>query len=70
MKKYLLGLLFSLLSLFGLSAQAAIDTAAAVAGIADVGIALAAIIAALMAMALSIYGINAVYKFINRKSGS
>lgn len=70
MKKYLLGLLFSLLSLFGLSAQAAIDTTAAVAGIADVGIALAAIIAALMAMALSIYGINAVYKFINRKSGS
>lgn len=70
MKNYILGLLVTLFSFFATSAHAVIDVSAATNGIGDVQTALLAIIGALLAMAMAIYGINAVYNFMKRKSGT
>ena len=45
------------------------NTALIVFSIGEVSAALIAIIAALLSMAILIFGINSVYKFVDRKSG-
>ena len=70
MKKYLSGFLFAALSMFGLAANAAIDVTAATTGIADAGLAILAVLAALLALSVSVYGVKKVYDFMSRKSGA
>lgn len=51
-------------------ANAVIDITAATGGIADAGVAILAIIAALLAMSVSIFGLAKAYGFIKRKAGA
>lgn len=51
-------------------AQAAIDITTATTGIADAGVALLALVGALMALSVSIFGIVKVYAFISKKAGA
>ena len=69
MKNYLSGLLFAALSMFGLAANAVIDVTAATTGISDAGVAILAVLAALLALSVSVYGVKKVYDFMSRKSG-
>jgi len=69
MKKYLLGLFASVFSLLAGSAFAVIDVTAATTGISDASTAILAVIAALMTLATTVYGIMMVYRFVSKKSG-
>lgn len=51
------------------SQAAAIDVSAATAGIAEAGVAILAVLGALLAMSVSLFGLGKVYAFIRRKSG-
>lgn len=51
------------------SAHAVIDITAVTGGITDASVALVAIIGALMALSVGIFGIAKVYGFIKRKAG-
>lgn len=51
-------------------AMAAIDVASVVAGIAEAGVAILAVIGALLAMSVTIFGLGKVYAFIKRKAGA
>lgn len=51
-------------------ANAVIDVTAATTGIADAGVAIAAIVAALMAVSVTLFGLVKVYRFISKKSGA
>lgn len=53
-----------------LSANAAIDVTAVTTGMTDAGVALLAVIAALTALSVSIFGVAKVYAFIKRKAGA
>jgi hypothetical protein len=59
----------SLFTLAG-AANAVIDVTSATTGISDAGVALAAIIGALISMSVLVLGISYVLKFISRKSGT
>ena len=50
-------------------AQAAIDVTTAVQGVTDAQTAILSVIAALMTLATTLFGIMMVYRFLNRKSG-
>ena len=60
--------LFSLMLLN--PAFAAVDVTAVTAGVADVGVALLAIIGAFLAVSVLILGISKVYGFVKRKAGA
>lgn len=47
-----------------------IDVSDALAGIASAGVALLAVIGALMALSVTIFGISKVYRFLSRKAGA
>lgn len=51
------------LALASLSSSAAIDVTAATGGVADVGVAMLAVIAAMITVALAVYGVKKVLKF-------
>lgn len=51
-------------------ANAVIDVTAATTGIGDAGVAIAALIAALMALSVSIFGLHKVYNFVSKKAGA
>lgn len=51
-------------------ASAAIDVSAITTGIADVGVALLAVIGAFLAVSVLILGISKVYSFVKRKAGA
>lgn len=70
MKKYLLGLVAAVLSMFATASFAVIDVTAVTTGISDAGVALAAIIAGLMALSVSLFGLVKVYRFVSRKAGA
>lgn len=70
MKNFFSLLLAGFLFLVSLSAHAVIDVTAAVAGIADAGIAIGAVIAALLALSVTIFGVAKVYAFMKRKAGA
>jgi len=53
-----------------MASNAAIDVTAAVTGIGDALTALLAVIGALMALSVSIFGIVKVYKFVSSKAGA
>lgn len=69
MKRNYLNLAVLAAVLFTGVAHAAIDTTSVTTGIADAGTAIAAVIAALMALSVSIFGVGKVYNFIKRKAG-
>jgi hypothetical protein len=50
--------------------HAAIDITAATAGITDAGVAVLALLAALIALSASIFGVVKVYGFLRKKSGA
>lgn len=52
------------------AANAAIDVTAVTTGITDASVALVAVIGALMALSVGIFGISKVYGFIKRKAGA
>lgn len=52
------------------AANAAIDVTEVTAGITDASVALLAVIGALMALSVGIFGISKVYGFIKRKAGA
>ncbi len=56
-------------SLAASNAHAVIDVSAVTAGIAEVGVALLAVIAAFLAVSVLILGIGKVYSFVKRKAG-
>lgn len=64
---------FALLAAFALaplsSAWAVIDVAAVTAGVAEIGVAMLAIIGAFLAVSVLILGIGKVYAFVKRKAG-
>lgn len=71
MLKAILGTLLAfMLSLLSLSARAAIDTATTIAGITDAQTAVLAIIGALLALSVAIFGVVKVYAFVKRKAGA
>jgi len=70
MKKKLALLAALATGLFAANANAVIDVTATTTGISDAAVALAAIIAALMALSVSIFGVVKVYKFISGKAGA
>ena len=51
-------------------ARAAVDITAATAGITEAGVAILAIVGALLALSVSIYGIVKVYNFMSKKAGA
>jgi hypothetical protein len=53
-----------------LASHAVIDVASVVAGIAEAGVALLAVIGALLALSVLIFGIGKVYAFVKRKAGA
>lgn len=57
------------LAVMGSNANAAVDTAAALTGITDAGTAILAIVGALLALSVSIFGIVKVYNFMSKKAG-
>lgn len=69
-KKVLASVVGFCASLFAMAANAVIDVTAATTGIADAGVAILAIIAALMALSVSIFGIVKVYRFVSSKAGA
>jgi len=56
-------------SVFTSAAHAVIDVSAATTGISDASVAILAVIAALMTLATTVYGIMMVYRFVSKKSG-
>lgn len=62
-----LGLFFSLM---GLSAHAAIDVADVVSGIGEAQTAILAVIGALLALSVAIFGLSKVYSFVKRRAGA
>ena len=52
------------------ASHAAIDVADVVTGIGEAGVAILAVIAALLALSVSIFGLAKVYGFIKRKAGA
>ena len=59
------------LALMALSqAHAAIDVSSVTTGIGDAGVAILAVITALLAMSVSIFGLAKAYAFIKRKAGA
>lgn len=51
-------------------ANAAIDITAATGGITDAGVALLALLGALIALSASIFGVVKVYGFLSKRAGS
>lgn len=58
------------LSTVSMAANAVIDVTAVTTGITDASVALVALIGALMALSVGIFGISKVYGFIKRKAGA
>lgn len=54
----------------GAASASGIDVTAVTTGISDAGVALLAVIGALMALSVSLFGISKVYSFIKRKAGA
>lgn len=52
------------------AANAAIDTAPILTGISDAGVALLAVVGALLSLSVSLFGISKVYGFLKRKAGA
>jgi Inovirus Coat protein B len=52
------------------SAHAAIDIAGVLLGITDAGTAILAVIGALLALSVSLFGIVKVYRFVSSKAGA
>lgn len=69
-KKMYLAVVGFALSLFGLTAHAAIDTADVLAGITDARTAILAVIGALLALSVAIFGIMKVYRFVSGRAGA
>ncbi len=70
MKNLLSMVLFTLLSLIGFSARAAIDVADVLTGIGDAQTAILAVIGALLALSVAIFGLSKVYSFVKRRAGA
>ena len=70
MKNYLLSLIFTMLILAFGTANAAIDITSVTGGVTDAGTAILAVIAALLALSVSIFGIVKVYRFVSSKAGA
>lgn len=52
------------------NAMAAIDTTTILAGVTEAGVAILAVIGALLALSVSIFGIKKVYSFVSAKAGA
>lgn len=52
------------------NAMAAIDVAAVTTGIAEAGVAILAVLGALLALSISIFGLKKVYSFVSAKAGA
>lgn len=51
-------------------AHAVIDITAATAGVSDAGVALLALLGAMIALSASIFGVGKVYSFLRKKAGA
>lgn len=52
------------------ASAAGIDVTSVISGITDAGVAILSVIAALLAMSVSIFGLGKAYGFIKRKAGA
>lgn len=69
MKKYKVGYAAAALILASTGANAVIDVTAVTTGIADAGVAVMAILTALLALSTGAFGLSKVYAFVKRKGG-
>ena len=69
MKKYKVGYAAAALALASTGANAVIDVTGATTGITDAGVAVTAILTALLALSTGAFGLSKVYSFMKRKGG-
>jgi hypothetical protein len=70
LKLWAVSVLAAVTSFFAVAANATIDITAVTTGITDAQTAVLAIIAALLALSIAIFGISMVYRFVHKKSGA
>lgn len=70
MKKFALFVFGAFVAVFSMSTWAVIDVTAVTTGISDAQVAIIAIITALLALSVAIFGLVKVYRFVSRRAGA